>query len=321
MTAALQRIMFALAAGLVAIVLFWGWIGHFHVDAAGYFRPVLIGLVLLGASIFYQTRRPDPKIVAMLSGASFLIFFSAAANLLNNFLLTVAGARIDAQLDAADRALGFDWYRLMLRMADHPALNGWLFQIYNIALPEIALMLVVLAWSGKIDKTYRFCLAVAFGALICISVWAVMPAFGAMSLYTLPPDVADKLKVALTCEFGKAQVAMLQNGPGYITLDSLHGSLIGFPSYHGVLALIIVWYARCLPRLFWPLLVINALILISTPIQGGHHLVDVLASFPVTAMAIFAATRMARTTKPLPTVNESSTPAESLPQALATRKV
>ena len=78
----------------------------------------------------------------------------------------------------------------------------------------------------------------AFGALICISVWALMPAFGAMSLYTLPPDVAHKLKVALSCEFGKAQVAMLQDGPGYLTLDSLHGSLIGFPSYHGVLALI-----------------------------------------------------------------------------------
>src|SRR3569833_2387096 len=97
MTAALQRVMFAVAASLVMIVMAWGWIGHFHVDAAAYARPALIGLVLLAAGIFYQTRRPDPKIVAMLSGASFLIFFSAAANLLNNFLLTVAGARIDAQ--------------------------------------------------------------------------------------------------------------------------------------------------------------------------------------------------------------------------------
>lgn len=321
MTAALQRIMFAVAAGLVAIDLAWGWIGHFHIDAAAYIRPGLIGLALLGAGIFYQTRRPDPKIVAMLSGACFLIFFSAAANLLNNFLLTVAGARIDAQLDAADRALGFDWYRLMLLMADHPFLNGWLFQIYNVALPEIALLLIILACSGKVDKTYRFCLAVAFGALICISVWALMPAFGAMSLYTLPPDVARKLQVALTCEFGKAQVAMLRDGPGYITIDSLHGSLIGFPSYHGVLALLVIWYARSLPSLFWPLLAINVLILISTPIQGGHHLIDVLASFPVTAVAVFAAARMAKTVKPPAAVNKSSTAAESLPQALATRKV
>jgi hypothetical protein len=315
MPVALQRLMFAVAASLVTIALAWGWIGHFHVDAAAYIRPALIGLVMLAAGIFYQVRRPDPKIVAMLLGASFLILFSAAANLLNNFLLTVAGPRIDAQLDAADRALGFDWYRLMLRMADHPVLNGWLFQIYNVALPEIALMVVVLAWSGKVDKTYRFCLAVAFGAVICISVWAFMPSFGAMSLYTLPQDVAHRLKVALTCEFGKAQVAMLRDGPGYITLNPLHGSLIGFPSYHGVLALLVVWYARSFPRLFWPLLAINALILVSTPMQGGHHLVDVLASFPVTAMSIFLVARLEKACKWLLPVNKSSAPAESLPAA------
>lgn len=320
MTAALQRFMFAVAAGPIAVGLVWGWTGHFHIDVAAYIRPALIGLALLAAGTFYQIRRPDPKIVAMLLGASFLIFFSAAANLLNNFLLTVAGPRIDAQLDAADRALGFDWYRLMLLMADHPILNGWLFQIYNIALPEIALMLVVLAWSGKVDKTYCFCLSVALGALICISVWTLTPAFGAMSLYTLPPDVASRLQVALTCEFGKAQVAMLRDGPGYITLDSLHGSLIGFPSYHGVLALTVIWYARALPRLFWPLLIANLLVLAATPIQGGHHLTDVLASFPVTALSIFLATRLAKAAK-ASTVNKSSTAAESLPPALATRKV
>jgi membrane-associated phospholipid phosphatase len=136
-----------------------------------------------------------------------------------------------------------------------------------------------------------------------------------MSLYTLPTDVAHRLEVALSCEFGKAQVAMLRDGPGYITLDALHGSLIGFPSYHGVLALIVVWYARSLPPLFWPLLAINALILISTPIQGGHHLVDVLASFPVTALSIWLATRLAKNAKLPELVNEPSKAAESLPAA------
>jgi hypothetical protein len=287
MTATLQRTLFAIAAGLIAVDLVWGIAGHFSVDLAAYIWPGLAGLALLCAGILYQTRRPDPPIVAMLLGACFLVFFSAAANLLNNFLLTVAGERIDAQLDAADRALGFDWYQLMLAMADHPILNAWLFRFYNIALPEVALLLVVLAWTGKVNESYRFCLTVALGALICIFVWALRPAFGAMSLYTLPPDVTHRLVLALNCEFGKAQVAMLQNGPGYITLDGLHGSLIGFPSYHGVLALTVIWYARRLPRLFGPLMIANVLVLAATPVQGGHHLVDVLASFPVTAIAVF----------------------------------
>ena len=287
MIAKLQRILFAIAAGLIAVDLAWGWLGHFQVNVAVYARLGLVGLVMLGGGIFYQTRRPDPALAAMLLGASFLVFFTAAANLLNNFLLTVAGPRIDAQLDAADRALGFDWYRLMLAMADHPVLNGWLFRIYNIALPEVALLMVVLAWTGNADKVYRFCLAIATGALVTILLWAIRPAFGAMSLYTLPPDVAHRLVLSLTCEFGKAQVALLRNGPGYITLDGLHGSLIGFPSYHGALALIVTYYGWRLRGLCWLLLVLNAIVLISTPVQGGHHLVDVLASFPVAALALF----------------------------------
>ena len=162
---------------------------------------------------------------------------------------------------------------------------------------------------------------VAFGALICISVWALMPAFGAMSLYTLPPDVAHRLKVALTCEFGKTQVAMLRDGPGYITLDPLHGSLIGFPSYHGALALTVIWYARAVPRLFWPLAIANVLVIAATPIQGGHHLIDVLASFPVTALSIFAASRMAKSAKIFEPVNKPSKAAEPAAVAAESCKV
>jgi membrane-associated phospholipid phosphatase len=132
-----------------------------------------------------------------------------------------------------------------------------------------------------------------------------------MSLYTLPADVAHKLKVVLTCEFGKAQVAMLRDGPGHITLDSLHGSLIGFPSYHGVLALIVIWYARAMPRLFWALGIINVLVLMATPIQGGHHLIDVIASFPVTALSIFLAARMAKAANLLESVNKPSKATET----------
>jgi membrane-associated phospholipid phosphatase len=145
---------------------------------------------------------------------------------------------------------------------------------------------VILGWRGNPDKTYRFCLAVAAGALISIAVWAVAPSFGAMSVYELPPDIARAVQVSVDSEYGKALAAMLRGGPGFISPADVRG-LIGFPSYHGALALIVVWYARSLPRLFWPLLAVNSLMLVATPVQGGHHLVDVLASFPVAALAIF----------------------------------
>jgi hypothetical protein len=286
MTATLQRILFAIAAGLIAVDLVWGIAGHFQLDSMAYLRLGLLALALTGAGHFYQIRRNEPSIAAMLMGASFLCAFSAAASMLNYFLLTLHGPRIDAELAAADRALGFDWVGVMTIMAGHPRLNTLLALSYNMVLPEIALFVVLLGWNGKAQKIYRFCLAIALGALACIFVWALMPSFGAMSIYRLPPAVARAVAASVDDTYGSALVAMLRNGPGFISPSDIRG-LIGFPSYHAVLALIAICYARSLPHLFWPLLALNILVLVATPVQGGHHLMDVLASFPIAALVVF----------------------------------
>lgn len=288
MISSLQRILFIIAASLIAVDLVWAIAGGFQIDVMAYARLGLLSIGLVGAGIFYQIRRAEPRIAAMLVGAAFLCSFSAAASALNYFLLTAHGPRIDAALVAADRALGFNWVDAMTAMADYPLFNRVLFFAYNIVLPEIALMTVILGWSGNAEKTYRFCTAVAVGALIAIFIWALIPSVGTQALFTLPPDVAAKLNLAVDADYGATLNQLLRDGPGYISPSEVRG-LIAFPSYHGVLALIVTWYARSVPRLFWPLAVINALVLVATPIHGGHHLVDVLAAFPVTALALLLA--------------------------------
>jgi hypothetical protein len=282
------RFLFGLALSLVAVDLTWASLVHFDIDYLAYAKLGAMALALFMGGTFYRTKRPEPALAAMLLGTSFLIVFSAAASMLNYFLLTVAGPRIDLLLAAADGALGFDWYRTMLIMAHHPILNGIFFYVYNLALPEIALVLIALAWCGKVQSVYRFCLAIALGALIAIAIWALVPSLGAKSLYTLPASAMQHLRLSVDCAYGRALVALLHNGPGYISPADLRG-LIAFPSYHGVLALILVWYAREVRRLRWPILIINGVMLVSLPIQGGHHMVDVLASFPVTALTLFLA--------------------------------
>ncbi|HTE15389.1 MAG TPA: phosphatase PAP2 family protein, partial [Burkholderiales bacterium] len=135
------------------------------------------------------------------------------------------------------------------------------------------------------------------------------PSFGANSLFALPPEIAAKLILSLDSEYGKALVALLQNGPGYISPGETRG-LIGFPSYHGVMALIMAWYGWHLPWLRWPLLLLNAAIIVCSPIQGGHHMVDLLSSFPVAALSIFLAPRFAGAAEPALMVNNSSKAAE-----------
>lgn len=286
MTTTLQHRLFRLVAVIVAADMVWAVRGHFHIDTLAYIRLAAMALLLAGGGLYYQLKRSEPALAAMLLGASFLVLFSAAASLLNYFLLAVAGPRIDTMLAAADRMMGFDWYRMMLAMGRHPLINQVLFGVYNVALPEIAILLAALAWCGRIESVYRYCMAVSSGAVISIFLWTLAPSFGAMSLHALPPDF--HLPLSVDANYGRALVALLRDGPGFISPSELRG-LIGFPSYHGVLVLIAAWYGWQIRLLRWPLLLTNLLVLVATPAQGGHHLVDVLASFPVAMLAILIA--------------------------------
>jgi hypothetical protein len=56
-----------------------------------------------------------------------------------------------------------------------------------------------------------------------------------------------------------------------------------------VQALLVIWYARGLAYLRWPVLAFNLVVLLSIPVQGGHHLIDMIGGVAVTAFAIWLA--------------------------------
>lgn len=293
MTARLQLLLFAIVAVAAATDAVWASAGHFDIDAGAYGLLALLAAALAAGGMFYDRIRRDERLAAMLFGTAFLIGMSAAFSVLNYLLLTVAGPRIDAPLAAIDRASGIDWPAMMAVVAHYPWTNLVLQLVYISVLPQLAMLVVALGFIGKPDRIYQLCLSVAAGAAISIAIWTIAPSFGAFSVYDLPPSVANHLALALDGHYAKDLIHLLATGPGHIAPSAAQG-LIGFPSYHAVLALLVVWYARELAVIRWIALVINAVVLIATPIQGGHHVVDVLAGFAVAAAAIWLATVGAR---------------------------
>src|SRR3954469_16889487 len=252
-------------------------LGHFSLDIAGYLRLCLLSAVLLGASRVYTALRPDPRLAAMLFGTGFLCLFSLEASILNYLLLPHAGPRIDEMLARLDRAMGFDWPAAMRFMAGHPLLNAAALFAYSSMLPQVALLIIVLG-STRPARVYCLCASLALAALVCIAVWSFAPSFGAFSVY---PAAAPKMALALDWAYAQDLVRLLRDGPGLISPHDARG-LIGFPSYHAALALLVIWYAWPHAMLRWPALALNIAVLAATPVQGGHHLVDVLGAVPVT---------------------------------------
>jgi hypothetical protein len=299
----LPGLLLLLVVLLAGIDTAWAIGGHFALDVAAYCRLSLMALTLLLAARVYSTTRPDPRLAAMLFGTGFLCAFSLGASVLNYLLLTRAGTRIDDMLAAMDRALGFDWPHAMAWMAAHPRLNTLAYAAYSSMLPQVAVLTIALATVDP-ARVYRFVAGVAVGALICIAVWSLAPSFGAFSVYANPVPHAF---LALDGAYAHDLVRLLKNGPGLISPADAKG-LIGFPSYHAVLALLVMWHARGLKYLRWPAVLLNVAVLLATPVQGGHHVMDVLGAIPVTALALWMTAARAVpqiSAKPLRLVNKT----------------
>jgi len=280
----ISLVFLTLAAGIGLADWVWAQEAGFAVAGHAYARLAAISGLLWLAGWFYETRRPEPRLAAMFTCAAFLVAFTAAGSVLNAMLLTVAGPRMDWLFARADIAMGFDWPAAMRAIVNYPTFLAILKQAYAVLLPEIALGVVILATFGGASPVYRFSLAVAVGALICIFIWALFPAFGAMSVYALDPATAARLHVPVDRAYGETLIRMLGEGPGLIAPDNMKG-LIGFPSFHAVLALLLMWYFRTLRGIRWIVWIVNGLVIVSTPIAGGHHVVDVLAGAPVALLA------------------------------------
>ncbi|HEY1629796.1 MAG TPA: phosphatase PAP2 family protein [Rhizomicrobium sp.] len=286
----LNRILLAVSGGVALLDTIWLLLGHFQIDAANYALLLLLVPPLAGAAWFYGSIRREPALSAMLAAAGFLILFSAACCLLSYLALTIAGPRIDVPLAAIDRAIGFNWPTVMRLASEHTAITAYLGFAYLSVMPQIVVMIFVLGWTGRRADLYGLCLALAAGALLCIAVWTIAPSFGAFSVYALPADVSRHLGLALDGAYGRELARMLHDGPGFISPKELRG-IIGFPSYHTVQALVLVWFARRVPVLRWLSLALNLAVLAAVPVHGGHHLVDLFGGIAVTLAAILIADR------------------------------
>lgn len=306
-----SRILILVASALVLTDAVWAALGHFDIDVPAYLALLVLSVGLCGLGHFYSRARPDPNIAAMLFGAGFLCTFSAGADFLNYLLLTVAGHPIDETLAGIDRAIGFHWPDLIAWAGAHPALNSALHVIYETSLPQIAVLIVCLGLFRQPERIYDFCIALAIGAAIAIGFWTLFPSFGAFAVYHLPEQVALKANAALDGTYARELTGLLAHGPGRIGPSEVKG-LIGFPSFHTVMALLTIWYARKLPVLRWVALVLNILVVASTPIHGGHHLVDLIGGVATTCAAVWLSGRIlasARDRQPSPFARFGQSPA------------
>ena len=311
-----ERLKAAIVGWIILIDAWWLYWAGFSFRTAG-LAVVLVAMgVLFAVAHFYRAAGRDQDLVVITRETAWLLAFTGAAALLSNLAITCNLPLVGSKLSWFDHAVGFDWAWAYKFVAAHPPV-AWVLSIaYVIALPEVAVVMAVLARLGRTDRASELVFAAMLGAIIAIVISTLLPSGGALGYYK-PNEAELMTRPIVNLAYKSTFYALRAGSIREFSLYDLKG-LIAFPSYHAVLCTVTLLATRGIPRLFWPLFAVSLLILASAPIDGGHFLADVIGGVAVGVLAtMLAAAIRARMAlpAPMPVVAPVARPA-ALPAAL-----
>lgn len=196
----------------------------------------------------------------------------------------------DAGLQRVDELLQFDWLAWYRTVAAHRSLQLLGTAAYQSIFLTPALLLGWFAATGQRREAHRFLAAFAIAAVMTLAVYSQMPAVGPFSyLWHGPipympaselwqPDLIPPLREHLLT---------------VVDIGQLRG-LVSAPSFHAASATLYIAAAqRCGPLRWW-LTAIPCAMLLSTPVEGTHYLIDLILGAGVALVAWFFATLLIR---------------------------
>lgn len=287
----------AIAAARVAFV---AWC---HTPLQESYAYLWLSLPMLAVGAYATFIRPNPKIAALFNGLGLFLLATIGSGLTS--ALTVYAGRsfplADGTLEAADRLLGFDWPALLKLHDSHPYVDWVVSGAYKTIFSQIAVIITILALTGQAERLYRFLVAANIALVATCIIAVFFPALGPYEFLHLSP--ADHPHIDLiTSDKMTAPILWLRAATLTDPIPEFTVGLISFPSFHSTTAAIYMWSTWRTPVLRWISLGLNAMMLIATPIQGSHYLVDVIAGIAMAAAAVGATTwvfgRIARTPQP-----------------------
>ncbi len=285
--AALRRLdilIWAVIGLVAATILMSPMVTNFQIVWRSFVLVIASSAMLIAGSWFYVAKRYDLRLSSALGSTAQIMAFSAVGAPLS-YLAASLGLPLNDQIfDTADRALGFDWLASLAWLSAHPTTFAILRAIYLSLSVQATLVILCLAFTGRLAWLRVFVLAFICAAIITIVISAVIPAQGVWSHYGLA--AADPSSILPTSHTSWPVFHGLRDGTYRQLMAAGAEGIITFPSLHAALAVILVVAMWPVPGLRWVLFPVNLAMLAATPIDGSHYIVDVLAGMAIAALSL-----------------------------------
>ncbi|MDP3262049.1 MAG: phosphatase PAP2 family protein [Tabrizicola sp.] len=249
-------------------------------------------LALAAIGGYVRQTKSAPRIGLALVGAGIFAGFTAVSSIFIFALFPLANPLIDPLLLRMDAALGYHWPGLIAWLADYPAFAHALGYVYHSSLVQILLTIVLLAALSRDLDLHRFLLVGIVTLILAVAIWWVVPSIGPSAFQTIPEPHRLATGLYYSPAYGEYLRTLVEVGPNRISPEVVTG-VVAFPSYHMIMALMVVWFTRG-TMAFLPAALVNTAMVPATLSHGGHHLVDLIGGLAVFALGVWIATRLIR---------------------------
>ncbi len=201
---------------------------------------------------------------------------------------------LDEKFIAADRLLGFDWMIWLYWMSARPNIADILSACYWVFSMQAVALLCLLYAFKHIERAQIYIASFILTCAITALLSGLFPAVGAYVHYNLlPADYPNIFPAAPRVH--EATLLQLRDHSFNVLpwLQNVKG-LITFPSFHAAAAILFMYAGFAFRRVRLLLIALNVGMIVSTPIDGGHYLVDVISGIAIASLSLALIIRLSR---------------------------
>ena len=271
----------------------------------GWLAPAFYGGLFGAVGLIYTFLRPDRRIARFMFNLVVIVIYMSGGIMMSYLLVGLNLPLVDAELAAIDRAMGFDWPALIETVSRQTWIGDLSTFFYRASMPFMLVMLFYLGASNRIDRVEEFVMLLIVAGILNGVIAGLLPAAGAYVQYSPSLELVGQVTPTTDAAYMKEFFDLRAGEIRQLTVGNSKG-LMTFPSFHTVFSLIMVYALRGTGWIFAFAVVFNLGIIASTPIDGGHYLIDVIAAFGLALIAIAITVGLSRWLKarePLPSLS------------------
>ena len=253
---------------------------------------VIAGLFFLAGPV--QRRFRVPAMAENLAVDLYILVLFGVVGFVFSYLTIESGWTIrDEWFVAIDKTLGFDWRTYTAFFLQHDLLRSVSLILYVLSPLLVGFALFWNCLHGNFDRASELVAMVILGGVLCVVMSGLVPSAGGAGYFGADGDFYRDYRVVFDSSY-KLAFCQLRDGTGMDIFLLRPLALIAFPSYHACLSMQVILVFRDKGLLGFVIIALNVGSMLSLPVQGGHHLSDVLGGLLTGAVVYWAVRKYAQ---------------------------